>query len=53
MGGRFDVLTAVVDVPDERVDTLVPMFEPRKTTYARVTYNDIAGLKKASAKAVA
>lgn len=46
MGGRFDVLTAVVDVPDERVDTLVPMFEPKKTTYARVTYNDIAGLKK-------
>jgi GTP-binding protein YchF len=46
MGGRFDVLTAIVDVPDERVDTLVPMFNPKKTAYARVTYNDIAGLKK-------
>lgn len=46
MGGRFDVLTAVVDVPDERVDVLSRMFNPRKTIYARVTYSDIAGLKK-------
>jgi GTP-binding protein YchF len=46
MGGRFDVLTAVVDVPDERVDILSKMFNPRKTIYARVTYSDIAGLKK-------
>jgi GTP-binding protein YchF len=46
MSGRFDVLTAVVDVPDERVDILVPMFNPQKTAYARVIYNDIAGLKK-------
>ncbi|MFZ0547764.1 MAG: redox-regulated ATPase YchF [Candidatus Promineifilaceae bacterium] len=46
MGGRFDVLTAVVDVPDERVDVLSEMFNPKKTTYARVTYTDIAGLQK-------
>jgi ribosome-binding ATPase len=46
MGGRFDVLTAVVDVPDERVDVLSRMFQPQKTTYARVTYTDIAGLQK-------
>jgi GTP-binding protein YchF len=36
----------MVDVPDERVDRLSAMFHPRKTTYARVTYTDIAGLKK-------
>ncbi len=46
MGGRFDVLTAVVDVPDERVDRLAELFQPRKVTYARVTYTDVAGLQK-------
>lgn len=46
MGGRFDVLTAVVDVPDPRVDVLSAMFKPKKTTYARITYTDVAGLAK-------
>lgn len=46
MGGRFDVITGVVDVPDERVDALSALFKPEKTTYARVSYTDIAGLKK-------
>ncbi|HEX6386215.1 MAG TPA: GTPase [Anaerolineae bacterium] len=36
MGGRFDVLTAVVDVHDDRVDVLSAMFNPKKTTYARI-----------------
>ncbi len=44
-GGRFDVHTGVVDVPDERVDQLSRLFEPGKTTYAKVTYADIAGLE--------
>jgi GTP-binding protein YchF len=43
-GGRFQVNTAVVDVPDQRVDELVKMFNPKKTAYAKVTYEDIAGL---------
>jgi ribosome-binding ATPase len=46
MGGRFDVLTAVVDVYDPRVERLTAMFNPQKTTYARITYTDIAGLQK-------
>lgn len=46
MGGRFDIHTAVVDVPDERVDILSQMFKPQRTIYARVTYTDIAGLQK-------
>lgn len=46
MGGRFDVLTAVVDVLDTRVDILTEMFKPKKTTYARITYTDVAGLQK-------
>jgi GTP-binding protein YchF len=44
-GGRFEVHTAVVDVPDPRVDQLSGMFKPKKTTYAKVTYADIAGLE--------
>ncbi len=43
-GGRFDVRTAVVDVPDLRVDRLSTFYQPERTTYAKVIYADIAGL---------
>jgi GTP-binding protein YchF len=43
--GRFDVHTGVVDVPDERVDRLSALFQPKKTIFAKVTYADIAGLE--------
>jgi len=43
--GRMEIHTAVVDVPDERVDKLSAIFKPRKTIYAKVTYADIAGLE--------
>jgi GTP-binding protein YchF len=49
--GRIDVHTAVVDVPDTRVDRLSAMFKPKKTIYAKVTYADIAGLESGVAKA--
>lgn len=48
--GRIEVHTAVVDVPDPRVDKLSAMFKPRKTVYAKVTYADIAGLEGGAAK---
>jgi ribosome-binding ATPase len=48
--GRIEVHTAVVDVPDPRVDKLSAMFKPRKTVYAKVTYTDIAGLEDGAAK---
>ncbi len=48
--GRIEVHTAVVDVPDERVDKLSTMFNPKKTIYAKVTYADIAGLEGGAAK---
>jgi GTP-binding protein YchF len=44
-GGRFEVHTGVVDVPDDRVDKLSGLFKPKKTIYAKVTYADIAGLE--------
>jgi GTP-binding protein YchF len=48
--GRIEIHTAVVDVPDGRVDKLSAMFKPRKTIYAKVTYADIAGLDSGVAK---
>jgi hypothetical protein len=48
--GRMEVHTAVVDVPDERVDRLSALFKPKKTIYAKVTYADIAGLESGVAK---
>jgi len=48
--GRMEVHTAVVEVPDERVDRLSKMFNPKKTIYAKVTYADIAGLGAAADK---
>ncbi len=43
--GRMEVHTAVVDVPDPRVDVLAKMYNPKKIAYAKVTYADIAGLE--------
>ncbi len=40
-----EIHSAVVDVPDPRVDRLSELFQPRKTTYAKVTYADIGGMK--------
>ena len=48
-GGRFEVHTGVVNVPDPRVDRLSQMFKPKKTIYAKVTYADIAGLEGSKA----
>ena len=48
--GRIEVHTSVVDVPDPRVDRLSGMYKPKKTTYAKVTYADIAGLEGGAAK---
>lgn len=46
-GGSFQINTAIVNVPDDRVDVLSRMYQPKKTTYARVEYTDIAGLSGA------
>ena len=35
--GQLEVHTAVVNVPDARVDRLSAVFKPKKTTYATVT----------------
>lgn len=48
--GKIEIHTAVVDVPDKRVDRLSEMFKPKKTIYAKVTYVDIAGLDGSAGK---
>jgi GTP-binding protein YchF len=48
--GQLEVHTAVVDVPDERVERLTEMFSPKRTIYAQVTYNDIAGFEQGKGK---
>jgi len=42
--GQMEVHTAVVDVPDPRVEKLCEMYKPKKIVRAKVTYADIAGL---------
>jgi GTP-binding protein YchF len=41
-GGRAAPNVSVVKVPDEQVDRLAALFAPKKTTYADVTYVDVA-----------
>ncbi len=51
-GGRFEVHTAVVDVPDHRVDQLAALFKPQRVIHAKVTYADIAGLEAGRAGSI-
>ena len=41
-GSRAAPNVSVVKVPDERVDRLASLFKPKKTSYADVTYVDVA-----------
>ena len=45
-GGKLAINTAVVNVPDVRVDKLSAIFHPKKTTYPTITYVDVGGLEK-------
>jgi GTP-binding protein YchF len=45
-GGAFGAVeSAVVDVPDPRLDALSELLQPRRTTYVKVTYADIGGMQ--------
>lgn len=44
--GQFEVHTAVVNVPDPRIDKLTEMYKPKKTIFATITFADIAGMDK-------
>jgi ribosome-binding ATPase len=44
--GRAELHTGVARVPDERVDRLRALFDPKKTTYATFEVVDLAGIEK-------
>lgn len=48
--GQCEIHTAIVDVPDPRVGALVRLFNPRKTAYAKIQFNDIGGVDQGQAK---
>ena len=41
----MEVHTAVVNVPDTRIDNLAEIYHPKKVTLAKVAYADVAGLE--------
>lgn len=43
---QFAVNTAIVNVPDPRLDVLETMYQSKKKVYATITFSDIAGLDK-------
>jgi ribosome-binding ATPase YchF (GTP1/OBG family) len=47
-GGQLVPVLGVVSVPDPRVDWLSALYNPKKTTYAQVTYMDLQGMPGAA-----
>src|SRR6266478_1628892 len=45
-----DPNVGVVPVPDERVDKLAVLFQPKKTTHAALEFVDVAGLVRGASK---
>ncbi len=43
--GLGEIHTAVVDLPDPRLDALSDLYQPKKTTYVKATFSDIGGLR--------
>jgi len=48
-GAEAETNVGVAKVPDGRVDKLVPLFKPKKTTYAEITLRDLGLAKGAGA----
>jgi GTP-binding protein YchF len=47
--GRVEIKSAMVDVPDARVDRLTELFHPRRTVFAQVRIDDVTGVSRGSA----
>ena len=50
MGGKKEAHHAVVHVPDERIEKLTAIFNPKKKTPANIEYVDLAGISTDSQK---
>ncbi|MDW7739354.1 MAG: DUF933 domain-containing protein [Bacillota bacterium] len=51
MGMADEVIVGSAVVPDLRIDYLSALYKPRKTTYARIEFKDIPGVKMKDSKA--
>jgi hypothetical protein len=49
-GAKLEIHSATVDIPDARLDGLSEAFQPRKTTFAKVSYTDVGGLQRDAAR---
>lgn len=43
--GQVQIHDTIVDVPDQRIDWLSQHYSPNKTTHAKVTFQDITGVR--------
>ena len=50
MGAKAEAHPAIVHVPDERLDKLAEIFQPKKKTPASIEYIDLAGLSTSEQK---
>ncbi len=50
-GGRGEAHIGVAHVPDERVERLAEIFQPKKVTFATIEYVDLPGLARGEGKA--
>ncbi len=51
-GGRPEARVGIARVPDQRVDRLAEMYNPKKRTYATVEYVDVPGTAKGEGSAL-
>jgi GTP-binding protein YchF len=47
---KLELHTAIVDVPEPRLERLAVIFEPRRSVFAQVAYADVAGLDRGVGK---
>ncbi len=50
-GAEAETNVGVAKVPDDRLDRLVPLFQPKKVTHAEITYRDL-GLAKGGGEGI-
>jgi GTP-binding protein YchF len=49
--GGLQVQTAIVNVPDPRLEALSRLFQPKRTVHAQIQYSDIGGLERGLGRA--
>ncbi|RYD02093.1 hypothetical protein N752_26960 [Desulforamulus aquiferis] len=50
LSGKTETITASAKVPDKRIDFLVEMYKPKKTTYAQIQFSEVPGLVRGASE---